>query len=259
MPNAWNEGSARLLADLGFKALATTSAGLAYSLGRPDGSNRLSREETIANAGAIAGATSLPVSADLEGGFGSRPEDCARTIEAAINAGLAGGSIEDSSGVNADPIYDLAQAAERVKAASEAARASGIPFVLTARAENFIWGRPDLGDTIKRLQAFQEAGADVLFAPGLKTPDEIKAVIDSVDRPVSVVMGLVGSDLIVADLAQLGVRRVSVGGSLARAAFAAVMCAAQEIREHGTFLYAREAIPDAVLSGFFEKNGNEDR
>ncbi|MCB1435483.1 MAG: isocitrate lyase/phosphoenolpyruvate mutase family protein, partial [Alphaproteobacteria bacterium] len=165
--NAWDAGSAALLETLGFKAIATTSAGLAFSLARPDGSNAVTRDEALANARTIVKATSLPVSADLEGGYGDAPKDCATTIAAAIGVGLVGGSIEDSTGDTAAPIYEMGLAVDRVRAAVEAARTSDVPFLLTARSENFLHGRPDIKDTIRRLQAFQDAGADVLFAPGL--------------------------------------------------------------------------------------------
>jgi len=214
--NAWDAGSTKLLETMGFEAIATTSAGFAYSLARPDGSNAVTREEALENARAIVDATSLPVSADLEGGYGTAPEDCALTIAMAAAIGLMGGSIEDSTDDTAAPIHELGLATDRVRAAAEAARASAIPFLLTARSENFLHGRPDLKDTIRRLQAFQEAGADVLFAPGLRTADDIRAVTSSVDRPVNVVMGLKGAPHGVNELAEMGVKRVSVGGSRAR-------------------------------------------
>jgi 2-methylisocitrate lyase-like PEP mutase family enzyme len=251
IPNAWDAGSAILLESLGFQAIATTSAGLAFSLGVADGENAVSREQTLANAGAIAHATSLPVSADLEGGFGPAPEDCAKTIIAAAKAGVVGGSIEDSTGDDAEPIYELEHAVARVAAAVEAARSLAFPFTLTARAENFLHGKPDLKDTIKRLQAFQEAGADVLFAPGLGSADDIRAVVASVDRPLNVVMGLQSLKLSVSELADLGVKRVSVGGSLARAALAGLMKGAREVLSSGTFGYAAEALPHRELNSLF--------
>jgi 2-methylisocitrate lyase-like PEP mutase family enzyme len=251
MPNAWNAGSARLLEQLGFAALATTSAGLAYALGRPDGENAISRDETLANVVDIAGATSLPVSADLEGGFGAGPEACAETIRLAAGAGLVGGSIEDASGDPHHPIYSIEAATDRVGAAAEAARTLEFPFMLTARAENFLHGRPNLGDTIRRLQAFQEAGADVLYAPGLRTAEDIRAVTSSLDRPVNVIMGLQGVRLSVAELSSLGVRRISVGGALARAAYGAMLRGAKEILEHGTFGFAASAVPGREISGLF--------
>lgn len=251
MPNAWDAGSAVLLEDLGFKAIATTSAGLAFSLGLADGANAVSREETIANAGSIANATSLPVSADLEGGFGHAPEDCAKTILSAAKAGVVGGSIEDSTGDDAAPIHDLSHAIARVAAAAEAARSLSFPFTLTARAENFLHDRPDLADTIRRLQAFQEAGAGVLFAPGLRSADDIRSVISSVDKPLNVIMGLQSFELKIDELADLGVKRVSVGGSLARAALSGFLKAARELREHGTFSYAADAVPHLELNKLF--------
>ena len=216
IPNAWDAGSARLLASLGFEALATTSAGYAFSKGRRDSFASLGRDEILANAAEIAGAADLPVSADLEDGFGPEPETCAGTIRRACAAGLAGGSIEDATGDPANPIHDFEQAVARIRAAAEAAR--DLPFLLTARAENFLWGRPDLDDTIRRLQAFSEAGADVLFAPGLPDLAAIRTVCGAVEKPVNVVMGLRGGSWTVAELSAAGVRRISVGGSFARAA-----------------------------------------
>jgi 2-methylisocitrate lyase-like PEP mutase family enzyme len=248
IPNPWDAGSARLLSALGFEALATTSAGFAFSIGRRDSEGGLSRAETLANARAIVEATDLPVSADLENGFGHRPEDCAETVRAASAVGLAGGSIEDASGDDARPIYDFAQAVERVAAAAEAARSLPVPFVLTARAENFLHGRPDLDDTIRRLQAFEDAGAEVLYAPGLTSLEQIRTVCASVSRPVNVVMGLVGGTFSVQQLADAGVKRISLGSSLARAALGALMRAAREIRESGTFSFASEAMPFAEVN-----------
>lgn len=246
IPNPWDAGSARLLASLGFEALATTSAGHAFALGRRDGS--VSRAETLANAHAIVEATDLPVSADLENGFGDDPESAAETIRAAGAVGLAGGSIEDASGDPARPIYELPLAVERVAAAVEAARSLKAPFVLTARAENFLHGRPDLEDTIRRLQAFEKAGAEVLYAPGLTKLDQIRTLCGSVSRPVNVVMGLVGGAFSVHQLAEAGVKRISLGSSLARAALGALMRAAREIRQDGTFGFAAQAIPLADLN-----------
>ena len=251
--NTWDAGSARLLESLGFKALATTSAGLAFMLAKPDGANSVTRQEALDNATAIAGATSLPVSADLEGGYGAKPEDCAATISGAIATGLAGASIEDSTGDASNPIHDIGLAIERVRAAAEAAHATAIPFMLTARSENFLHGLADLKDTIRRLQAFQEAGADVLFAPGLRSAEDIKAVTSSVDRPVNVIMGLKGVLFSVDELASLGVRRISVGGSLARAAYGAMLRGAFEIIEKGTFSYSDEAIPHGDLNTIFSR------
>lgn len=248
IPNPWDAGSARLLAGLGFAALATTSAGLAFSLGRRDGA--AGREETLANARAIVDAVDLPVSADLENGFGHRPEDCVRTLHEAAAVGLVGGSIEDASGDPARPIYDFNQAVERVAAAAEAAR--GLPFVLTARAENFLHGRPDLDDTIRRLQAYAEAGAEVLYAPGLREIGQIRTLCAALDRPVNVVMGLVGPVFTVAELAEAGVKRISLGGSLARAALGALHRAALEIRDQGRFGFARDALTGAEVEAFMD-------
>ena len=251
-PNPWDAGSARVLESLGFKALATTSAGLAYSLGRPDGHASVTREESLQNAGSIVRATSLPVSADLENGYGDEPESCAATILLAAEAGLAGGSIEDATGRPADPIYPLPLAVERIKAAVEASRKLSYPFTLTARAENLIYGRPDLKDTIRRLVAFADAGADVLFAPGLKTREEIKAVVKAVaPKPVNVIMGLSGANFSLSVLEELGVKRVSVGSSLVRAAYGGFFRAVEEILQKGTFDYANEAKPYADINRLF--------
>ncbi|MCW3782238.1 isocitrate lyase/PEP mutase family protein [Defluviimonas salinarum] len=244
--NAWDAGSARILTDIGFEALATTSAGYAFSTGRRDSFAALTREEILLNAAAIARATNLPVTADLEDGFGAAPETCAHTVTMACDLDLAGGSIEDATGDPGDPIHPFSLAVERIRAAAEAVR--GRPFLLTARAENYLWGRPDLDDTIRRLQAFAEAGADVLFAPGLPDLDAIRTVCRSVDRPVNVVAGLSGPACSVADLAAAGVRRISVGGSFARAALGALARAGREVLHDGTFGYAAEAIPDAEVA-----------
>jgi 2-methylisocitrate lyase-like PEP mutase family enzyme len=251
IPNPWDIGTARLLEHLGFEALATTSAGYAFSLGQRD--YMLGRDDTLAHAASIVSATDLPVSADLENGFGDTPEMAAETIRLAAAVGLAGGSIEDSTGRPGDPIYQFDKAVERVRAAAEAARSLPFPFTLTARAENFLWGRPDLGDTIKRLQAYQEAGADVLYAPALVSKDDIAAVVSSVDRPVNVVMGLKGVQLSLAELSEIGVKRVSVGSALSRAALGAFLRAAREMREHGTFTFADEAVSYFEISKMFEK------
>ena len=248
IPNPWDAGSARILAALGFEALATTSAGLAFMLGRRDGG--AGREETLANARAIAGATDLPVSADLENGFGDAPEAAAETIRLAAGTGLVGGSIEDASGDAARPIYDHGHAVERVAAAVAAARALPFPFVLTARAENFLHGRADLDDTIRRLQAFERAGADVLYAPGLPSLDAIRAVCAAVSRPVNVLAGGSGAAPSVAALAEAGVKRISVGSALSRAALGGFMRAVQEIKERGTFEFARDALPHREAGAF---------
>ncbi|OYU45130.1 MAG: 2-methylisocitrate lyase [Burkholderiales bacterium PBB4] len=249
VPNPWDVGSARLLSQLGFKALATTSAGHAFSLGRPD--NTVSRDLLLVHLAEIAGSTSVPVSADLESGFGDTPEAVAETLRLAAKAGVVGGSIEDASGHRDAPLHAREFAAERIRAAAEAARSLPFPFTLTARAENYVVGRPDLADTIGRLQAYQEAGADVLFAPGLTRQEDIAAVVRSVDRPVSVMAGLPGMVLGARELAQLGVRRVSVGGSLARAAYGELLRAAMELRDHGTASYAKAAVSGLELNQMF--------
>ncbi|TNC72793.1 isocitrate lyase/PEP mutase family protein [Rubellimicrobium roseum] len=246
IPNPWDAGTARILTHLGFEALATTSAGLAFALGTRDSSAALDRDTVLRNAAQIVTATDLPVSADLEDGFGRSPETCAETIRMAALAGLVGGSIEDATGNPAAPILDAGLAAERIAAAAEIAR--GRHFVVTARAENFLWSRPDLGDTIHRLQRYQEAGADVLYAPGLPHLDAIRTLCQEVDRPVNVVQGLSGPTWSVAELAAVGVKRISVGGSFARAALGALIRAAEEVRDHGTFTYARDAVPAVAVS-----------
>lgn len=250
IPNPWDIGTARLLAHLGFEALATTSAGYAFSLGRRD--NAVSREEMIAHVSAIVSATDLPVSADLENGFGDDPETVAETFQLAAAVGLVGASIEDASGHPNDPIYAHERAVERVRAVVEMARALPFHFIVTARAENYLLGRPDLKDTIKRLQAYQEAGADVLYAPGLTSKDDIAAVVASVDRPVNVVMGLGGVPLSLTELAAIGVKRVSVGSALSRIALGAFLRAAQEMREQGTFTFSTEAVSYRAISAMFD-------
>jgi len=255
MPNPWNAGSAKILTALGFEALATTSAGYAFAVGKLDSSAALSRGEVIANAREIVEATHLPVSADLEGGFGRDPAACRETIRIAPDAGLVGGSIEDATGESDRPIYDFSLAVERVAAASEAARDYG--FVLTARAENFLHGRHDLDDTIARLRAFEAAGADVLYAPALPGLDAIRRVCSSVSKPVNVVMGLKGALYSVADMAAAGVKRISVGGSLARAALGAFVAAAREVRDNGTFAYAQTALPHSEARAFMSRAGEE--
>jgi 2-methylisocitrate lyase-like PEP mutase family enzyme len=246
IPNPWDAGTARILTALGFEALTTTSAGLAFALGRRDGAGAISRDETLANAKAIVDATHLPVAADLENGFGHTPQAAAETIRlAGEEAGLVGGSIEDATGDLRRPIYDFQHAVERVAAAVEAARALPFPFVLVGRAENFLHGRPDLDDTIRRLQAFEAAGANALYAPGLTRPEQIRSVCEAVTKPVNVVMGLKSGSLSVAELAALGVRRISLGSALSRAALGAFVRAAREIREYGTFRFAADALPYA--------------
>ncbi|MCX7354180.1 MAG: isocitrate lyase/phosphoenolpyruvate mutase family protein [Alphaproteobacteria bacterium] len=251
MPNPWDAGSAHLLAGLGFEALATTSAGFAFSIGRRDGEGKLSRDDVLENARVIIGATDLPVSADLEGGFGDAPEAAAKTITEAARAGLVGGSIEDATGCKDAPIHDFGLAVERVKAAVAAARALPFPFTLTARAENLAYGRHDMADTIRRLQAYQGAGADVLFAPGLKSEDDIRTITRAVDRPVNVVIGLHAASWTVEKLTALGVKRISLGSSFSRAALGAFLRAAEEVKERGSFSFVSAAIPYGKINGRF--------
>lgn len=246
IPNPWDIGTARMLARLGFEALASTSSGYASSIGLLDGA--VGREAMIAHISALASATDLPVSADLENGYADEPEKVAETIRRAAAAGVVGGSIEDATGRKEHPIYDLTLAAERVSAAAESARALGFTFTLTARAENYINGRPDLRDTIQRLQAYQEAGADVLYAPGLTSKDDIATVVRSVDRPVNVLKGLPGFSLSLAALSEIGVRRVSVGSALSRAALGAFLHAAREMQQDGTFGFAEHAASSREIS-----------
>ncbi len=248
MPNPWDRGSARLLASLGFEALATTSSGFAATLGRLDGS--VTRDEALAHAAALASATELPVSADLENGFADSAEGLAETAAGALDAGLAGFSIEDYSGDRGDPIYPLEVAAQRVAAAAEVTHRANSGVVVTARAENYLHGRPDLDDTIARLRAYQEAGADVLYAPGLDGPEEIRTVISAVALPVNV-LARPGVPA-VSELAALGVSRISVGGAFAFVATAALVGAARELRDQGTYGYASLAAEgaDAARAAF---------
>jgi 2-methylisocitrate lyase-like PEP mutase family enzyme len=247
IPNPWDTGSARLLANMGFEALATTSSGFAFSLGKTDGAP--TPDETLQHIRTIAEATSLPVSADLVKGFGNDPASCAATILKASATGIVGGSIEDGSGDPANPIFPFELAVERVKAAVVAARSLPFHFMLTARTENYLCGRPDLQDTIRRLVAFAEAGADVLFAPGIKTREEIDAVVKAVaPKPVNVIMAISGLDLTLDEMAALGVKRVSVGSALARAAYGAFIRAAEEIRQEGRFSFASSTIPFAEIN-----------
>ncbi|MHA1153430.1 MAG: isocitrate lyase/PEP mutase family protein [Alphaproteobacteria bacterium] len=248
IPNPWDAGTARILTALGFEALATTSAGFAFSIGRRDSVAGLTRDEVLGNARSIVDATHLPVSADLEDGFGRAPEACAETIKLAAAIGLVGGSIEDATGDPGDPIFEFEQAVERVSAACEAARA--LPFFVTARAENFLHGRSDLDDTIRRLQAFEKAGADVVYAPGLPDLDAIRRVCAVMEKPVNVVMGLKGATFTVEELQDASVKRISVGGAFARAALGAFMRAAREVKENGTFTFSADAIPDAEASSY---------
>jgi 2-methylisocitrate lyase-like PEP mutase family enzyme len=245
MPNPWDAGSARVLAALGYRALATTSAGHAATLGRLDGT--VTREQALRHAADIVAATDLPVSADLERGFADDPAAVADLVRDAIGVGLAGCSIEDATGRADDPIYELSLAAERIAAAAEAAHGGPHRLVLTARAENYLHGRIDLADTIARLQRFQAAGADVLYAPGLTRAQDIKAVVDSLDRPVNVLATPRAPG--VAELAGLGVSRVSVGGAFAFVALDALVTAARELLEEGTYGYGRQAAAGRAFAG----------
>ena len=247
IPNPSDAGTARLLEHIGFEAIATTSAGYAFTMGMGDG--EISRDEMLKHVGEIAAATDLPVSADLENCYGDDPVSAAETIRLAAEAGCVGGSIEDVTSRGGEVIiYEIEHAAQRVAAAVEAARSLPFPFTLTARSENFIAGNPDLTDTIKRLQAYQQAGADVLFAPGIVSRDDISSVVASVDRPINVIMGLQGITLTLDELSGLGVKRVSVGSALSRAAFGAALRAAREMKERGTFNFADDAISYGELT-----------
>ncbi len=246
IPNPWDVGSARILAHLGFEALASTSMGYAFSIGMKD--NTVGRDGILKHIATLASATELPVSADLENGFGDDPAIAAETIRLAAAAGVVGGSIEDATGREDGPIYCFEHAVARVQAAVEAARSLPFTFTLTARAENYLHGRPDIEDTIKRLQAYQEAGADVLYAPGLRTRDELVEVVRSVDRPVNALMGLQGVRLSQAELSEIGVKRISVGSSLARAALGGFLRAAEEMKERGTFTFSDEAASSSEVS-----------
>ncbi|HKE97112.1 MAG TPA: isocitrate lyase/phosphoenolpyruvate mutase family protein [Povalibacter sp.] len=239
--NVWDGGSARIMAGLGFEALATSSGASANTLGRLDGN--VTREEALSHIHTIVAATDLPLSGDLEKGFGDSPEAAAATIRLAAEAGLVGGSIEDASGNRQKPIYDIGLATERIAAAVAAARAQPFPFTLTARCENFLRGNPDLDDTVRRLQAYEKAGADVLFAPLLPSLEAVRTVCASVSRPVNFMIGVPGTSFSIAELEAAGVRRISLATSLYRAAMSGLIAAAQEIREQRTFGYV-ERLPD---------------
>jgi 2-methylisocitrate lyase-like PEP mutase family enzyme len=239
IPNPWDVGSARVLAGMGFEAVATTSSGFAYSIGRRD--NTVSRAEVMAHLRALLAAVDVPINADLGNAFGDDPETVAGTFREVAALGVAGASVEDDSGDPAQPIYEFELAVERVRAAAAVTRALPFRFMLTARAENFLHGHRDLADTIRRLQAFQEAGADVLYAPGISTRDEIAALVSSVDRPVNVLIGMPGMAMSVTELGELGVKRISTGGALARAAIGALLRAAAEMRDEGTFSFTKDA------------------
>ena len=248
IPNPWDAGSARMLAALGFRALATSSGACAGTLGRRDG--RVTRDEALAHARAIVRATDLPVSADLEKGFGDAPHDAAETVRRAAAIGLAGGSIEDATGIKEKPLFDFNHAVERVAAAAEAARAAN--FVLTARAEGFLRGKPDLDDILRRLQAFEKAGADVLFAPGLPDLAAVRTVCGALSRPFNFMAGIRGKSFSVAELEAAGVRRISLATSLYRAAMTGLLEAAREVHDKGSFGYLERALGTPELNGFME-------
>jgi 2-methylisocitrate lyase-like PEP mutase family enzyme len=249
IPNPWDVGTARILTASGFGALATTSAGYAFSRGRSDGS--IGREEMLRHVADIVAASPLPVSADLEGGYGISPEEAAMTIRLAASAGAVGGSLEDTSGDPERPLIDIQAASERIRAAAEEAARLAFPFTLTARAENFLVGRPNLRETISRLQAYQEAGANVLYAPGLSRKEDIATVVRSVDRPLNVVIGLAGLDVSLEELQDIGVKRVSLGSALCRATFGTLLAAVAEMRGGGTFGFLKGAVPFAQLNTLF--------
>ncbi len=250
IPNPWDAGSARILAGLGFEALATSSGASAGILGRRDG--KVTREEALAHARAVVGATDLPVSADLEKGFGDAPAVAAETIRLAAEVGLVGGSIEDATGDKDKPLYELSLAAERVAAAVQAARALPFPFTLTARAENYLRGNPNLDDTIKRLQAFEKAGADVLFAPGLPDLEAVRTVCAAVSKPFNFMVGIKGKSFTVAELTAAGVKRISLATSLYREAMSGLVNAAREVKDKGTFGYLDRSLTTPELNNFMQ-------
>ena len=250
IPNPWDAGSACLLEHLGFPALATTGAGFAFAQGKSDLSIRA--QDMLPHLSQLCAMTSLPISADLQNGFGHTPADAAKTIIEAAKTGIVGCSIEDATGDAANPIYDLGLAKERIQHAATAAKSLGFKFMLTARAENYFYGIPDLADTIRRLQAYQDAGADVLFAPGIQSKADIKSILSSIDRPLNVLMGLRGEQLSLAELSELGVSRISLGGSLARTAHSAMISAVKDIISTGQFGYASNAITGKEINAIFD-------
>jgi len=249
IPNPWDIGSARILAGMGFKALATTSGGMAYALGKPDGG--VSREQTLNHCKDIVSATPLPVSADLEKGFGDTPESVFQTITAAAEIGLAGCSIEDYTGSPEAPIFEMSLAVERIEAASEACRGLPQDFVLTARCEKLVWGETSLDDVIERLLAFEAAGADVLFAPGLDKLSAVEKVCSAISKPVNIIMSTPGLAYGVEDLIRAGAKRISVGSSLAQLAYGSLVTAAREMGENGSFNFTKKAIDYTELEAFF--------
>jgi len=250
MPNPWDAGSARILAGLGFEALATSSGAFAGTLGRRDG--KVKREEALAHARAVAGAVDVPVSADLENGFGHAPSFAAETVRLAAETGLVGCSIEDATGEKERPLYPFNEAVERVAAAAAAAKSLGFAFTLTARSENFLRGNPDLDDTIKRLQAYEKAGADVLMAPGLPDLAAVKAVCSALSKPYNFMVGIKGKSFTVTELSAAGARRISLATSLYRAAMSGLVAAAQEAKDKGTFGYVDTSIPTPDLNNYMQ-------
>lgn len=251
-PNAWNAGSARMLEAAGFPAISTTSGGIALSLGLPDYEGRIGREEMMTSIERIARAVDVPVSADLEGGYGTRPEDVAETIRQSVEAGAVGGNIDDYTGQARAPLFDLELAAERIRAAREAADKTTIPYTLTARTDCYLTGRADpLREAVRRANRYHKAGADCIFVPGVVDHAEIVALVQEIEAPINVVVGFAGQPMTVQELAILGVKRISIGGSLARATFALIRRAADEMMTQGTFCFAEQQISDAELSSFF--------
>jgi 2-methylisocitrate lyase-like PEP mutase family enzyme len=250
IPNPWDAGSARMLAGVGFEALTTSSSAAAGTLGRRDG--RITRDESLAHAKLIAEATDVPVAADLERGFGDSPEVVAKTIQLAASVGLVGGSIEDATGDKERPIYGFDESVARIKCAVEAARSLSFPFVLVARSENFLRGNPDLEDTIARLRAYEQAGADVLFAPGLPDLDAVRTVCAALSKPFNFMVGIPGRSFTLADLASAGVKRISLAGSLHRAAMTALWAAAREVKDAGTFSYLDRSMPTSEFNGLMQ-------
>jgi 2-methylisocitrate lyase-like PEP mutase family enzyme len=251
IPNPWDAGSARLLEHLGCQALATTGAGFAFSQGKSDLS--INAKDMLPHLSQLCAIINLPISADLQNGFGHTPEEAAMTIIEAAKTGIVGCSIEDASGDPECPFYDLGLAKERIQHAAAAAKALGFKFMLTARAENYFYGNPDLANTILRLQAYQDAGADVLFAPGIQSKADIKSILSSIDRPLNVLMGLRGDQLTLPELSELGVTRISLGGSLARTAYSAMISAVKEIMKNGCFSYGSDAISGKELNSIFDR------
>ncbi len=244
IPNPWDAGSARILAGLGYQAMATTSSGFANTLGRTD--YQAGRDNVMAHIRSVAPLVDIPMTGDLENGFGHKPEDCAETIQMSAEAGLVGGSIEDATGDEGDPIYTLDVAVERMRAAAEAARSLPFRYLLTGRCENYLHGRTDLADTIARLQAYQEAGADVLFAPGLRTADEVRTVCAEVDRPVNNLFGPWKEAATIEEIGAMGVKRISVGGALSSIAYGALINAGREMLEAGTMDWRKAMVPGEV-------------